>query len=63
MEKPMITRSDFRQSSIARYLVLFCVLCALLYIASGCAFSNRAQMPRTSWEQIQGVAPALCSQD
>ncbi len=27
-------------------------LCALLHVASGCAFSTRVQTPRSSWEQI-----------
>jgi hypothetical protein len=33
-------------------LALFAALCALLHIASGCAFSRRVQTPRSSWEQI-----------
>ena len=48
----MITRSDFNRSTTLRFLVLSAALCALLHVASGCAFSSRVQTPRSSWEQI-----------
>jgi hypothetical protein len=32
--------------------VLFAALCSLLHGASGCAFHNQVQTPRSSWEQI-----------
>ena len=52
MENPMTTRSDFNRSAASRLLVLSATLCALLHVASGCAFSSRVQTPRSSWEQI-----------
>jgi hypothetical protein len=52
MEKPMITCSDFNRSTASRRLVLFAPLCALLHVASGCAFNTRVETPRSSWEQI-----------
>ena len=48
----MITRSDFNRSTASRRLVLFAALCALLHVASGCAFSTRVETPRSSWEQL-----------
>jgi hypothetical protein len=48
----MITGSDFNRLTALRPLILFATLCALLQIASGCAFRNRVQTPRSSWEQI-----------
>ena len=48
----MTTRSDFNRSAASRLLVLSAALCALLHVASGCAFSSRVQTPRSSWEQI-----------
>jgi hypothetical protein len=48
----MTTRSEFNRSAASRLLVLSATLCALLHVASGCAFSARVQTPRTSWEQI-----------
>jgi hypothetical protein len=48
----MTTRSDFNRSAASRLLVLSATLCALLHVASGCAFSSRVQTPRSSWEQI-----------
>jgi hypothetical protein len=52
MENPMNTRSDFNRSAAWRLLVLSATLCALLHVASGCAFSSRVQTPRSGWEQI-----------
>jgi hypothetical protein len=52
MENPMTTRNDFTRSAASRFLVLSATLCALLHVASGCAFSTRVQTPRSSWEQI-----------
>jgi hypothetical protein len=52
MENPMTTRSDFNRPAASRLLVLSAALCALLHVASGCAFSSRVQTPRSSWEQI-----------
>jgi len=51
----MIACSDFNRSIALRLLVLFATLCVLLPIASGCAFSNRVQTPRSSWEQIRAT--------
>ena len=48
----MTTRFDFNRSAASRLLVLCATLCALLHVASGCAFSSRVQTPRSSWEQI-----------
>lgn len=48
----MVIRSDFNRLSASRLMVRFAMLCALLQIASGCAFSSRVQTPRSSWEQI-----------
>jgi hypothetical protein len=48
----MTARSDFNRSAAWRLLVLSATLCALLHVASGCAFSSRVQTPRSSWEQI-----------
>ncbi len=48
----MATRSDHVRSTALRFLVLPATLCALLHVASGCAFSTRVQTPRSSWEQI-----------
>jgi hypothetical protein len=48
----MTTRSDFNRSAAWRLLVLSATLCALLHVASGCAFSSRVQTPRSGWEQI-----------
>ena len=48
----MNTRSDFNLSAASRLLVLCATLCALLHVASGCAFSSRVKTPRSSWEQI-----------
>jgi hypothetical protein len=48
----MTTRSDFNRSAASRLMVLSATLCALLHVASGCAFSSRVQTPRSSWEQI-----------
>jgi hypothetical protein len=52
MENAMSTRSGFNRSAASRLLVLSATLCALLHVASGCAFSSRVQTPRSSWEQI-----------
>jgi hypothetical protein len=52
MENPMTTRSDSNWSAASRLLILSATLCALLHVASGCAFSSRVQTPRSSWEQI-----------
>jgi len=52
MEHSMANRSDFKRPAASRLLVISAALCALLHIASGCAFSNRVQTPRSSWEQI-----------
>jgi hypothetical protein len=52
MENPMTTRSDCSRPAASRLLVLSATLCALLHVASGCAFSARVQTPRSSWEQI-----------
>jgi hypothetical protein len=51
-ENPMNTRFDFNRSAASRLLVLCATLCALLHVASGCAFSSRVETPRSSWEQI-----------
>jgi hypothetical protein len=48
----MTTRFDFNRSAASRLLVLCATLCALLHVASGCAFSTRVQTPRSSWDQI-----------
>ena len=48
----MTTHSDYNRSTALRFLALSATLCALLHVASGCAFSSRVQMPRSSWEQI-----------
>jgi len=48
----MIARSGFNRPPASRDLVIFATLCALLQLASGCAFSSRVQTPRSSWEQI-----------
>jgi hypothetical protein len=48
----MTTRFDCNRSAASRLLVLSATLCALLHVASGCAFSSRVQTPRSSWEQI-----------
>jgi len=48
----MIARSGSNRPPASRYLVVFATLCALLQVAGGCAFSNRVQTPRSSWEQI-----------
>jgi hypothetical protein len=48
----MTTRPDCNRPAVWRLLVLCAALCALLHIASGCAFSTRVQTPRSSWEQI-----------
>ena len=48
----MTSRSDFDRSTASRLLALAAALCALLQVASGCAFSSRVQTPRSSWEQI-----------
>ena len=48
----MFTHSGFDRSPVARDLMVFATLCALLQIASGCAFSSHVQTPRSSWEQI-----------
>jgi hypothetical protein len=52
MENSMTTLSNFNRSAASRLLVLSVTLCALLHLATGCAFSNRVQTPRTSWEQL-----------
>jgi hypothetical protein len=48
----MNTRSDFNRSAASQLLVPSATLCALLHVASGCAFSSRVQTPRSGWEQI-----------
>jgi len=48
----MSTRSDCNRSAVWRLLVLCAALCALIHVASGCAFSTRVQTPRSSWEQL-----------
>jgi hypothetical protein len=48
----MITRPGFSRSATLRFLVTIAVLCVLLHVASGCAFSTRVETPRSSWEQI-----------
>jgi len=48
----MTTQFDFNWSAASRLLALCATLCALLHVASGCAFSTRVQTPRSSWEQI-----------
>lgn len=48
----MTTDSVLNRSAASRLLVLCATLCALLHVASGCAFSTRVQTPRSSWEQI-----------
>ena len=48
----MATRSDYVRPTALRLLALSATLCALLHVASGCAFSSRVQTPRSSWEQI-----------
>ena len=52
MEKLLSSRFVFNRSATSRLLVLSAALCALLHVASGCAFSTRVQTPRSSWEQI-----------
>jgi hypothetical protein len=48
----MTTRHDCNRSAAWRLLVFSATLCALLHLASGCAFSTRVETPRSSWEQI-----------
>lgn len=48
----MTTRFDRKRSAVWGPLVLCAALCALLHVASGCAFSTRVQTPRSSWEQL-----------
>ena len=50
--EPQTIRFDFNRSTAWRFLVLSATLCALLHVASSCAFSSRVQTPRSSWEQI-----------
>jgi hypothetical protein len=52
MENPMTTCSDINRPGALRFLVLSAALCALLHVASGCAFSTRVETPRSSWEQL-----------
>jgi hypothetical protein len=48
----MSNRPWFDWFPAARSLALGVALCALLQLASGCAFSSRVETPRSSWEQI-----------
>jgi len=48
----VINHPDSNRSAASRFLVFAAALCALLHVASGCAFSTRVQTPRTSWQQI-----------
>lgn len=48
----MTTPPDCDRPTTARLLTLSATLCALLQIASACAFSSRVQTPRSSGEQI-----------